>query len=310
MRLPKAESCITAAELGTRVEAHLHRPVFVSPSAADISIEGRIEKSPSGTFHAVVGGTRRDGTSLGTRDLVSEGSDCRALDDSLVLVVALMIDPDADGSAPPAAPPKVVIEREIVHERVVVHEREIHDVKSEPARPWLVEAYALGGAAFGRVPGVAPTLGLAARIGPPSFLPVELRVATLPSASLDAGAGASVAFWELEGGLGVCPSIPIAGRVLELGGCAEARLGNVRATGSGFSQSFAADRLVFDAGLEGRFVVRPARALFLFAGVTGLVPLVRQRYTVTLANGTMAALYERPAISAETTLGVGVHFAP
>ncbi|HSO37851.1 MAG TPA: hypothetical protein VLT33_35230, partial [Labilithrix sp.] len=98
VRLPGSEACITAPELGARIEKHLGRSVLVSPSVADVSIEGRPEALGSGAarrYRVVVGGTRRDATLIGTREMISQGSDCRALDDGLVLVIALMIDPDA-----------------------------------------------------------------------------------------------------------------------------------------------------------------------------------------------------------------------
>lgn len=315
VRLPKTESCISAAELGTRVEAHLHRAVFVSPSTADVSIEGHVEKASGDRFRAVVGGTKRDGTTIGSRELVSEGADCRTLDDSLVLVVALMIDPDADakahGDAQQAAPPPPP-QREIVHERVVVHEvREVHDAPpaKPPHEPWLFDAYAAGTLALGRLPGAAPGIALAARVGPPHFVPFELRLGTMPSASADVGAGRTISFWELEASLGVCPTAPL-GRFVEVGGCVEARLGSVRAQGTGFPQSLDAERLVFDAGLGGRALLYVARPLFVVAGVTALLPVVRQRYTATRADGTLEVLEERPAFGAEAALGLGVHFSP
>ena len=48
VRLPGSESCITAPELGARIEKHLGRAALVSPSVADVSIEGRAEASGSG----------------------------------------------------------------------------------------------------------------------------------------------------------------------------------------------------------------------------------------------------------------------
>src|SRR4051812_19408973 len=88
VRLPGTESCLSTADLGTRVEARLGRSVFVSPSVADVSIEGHVELLASPRrFRVVIGGTRHDGTRIGTRELESNRADCHVLDDDIVLVV-------------------------------------------------------------------------------------------------------------------------------------------------------------------------------------------------------------------------------
>src|SRR5437762_12901629 len=76
VRLPGAESCISTPDLGARIEKHLGRAVLVSPSIADVSIEGRVETVGAGAarkFKVVVGGARRDGTTIGTREMTSPG---------------------------------------------------------------------------------------------------------------------------------------------------------------------------------------------------------------------------------------------
>lgn len=67
--LPGAENCGGAGELARIVENRLHRHALVSPSQADTSIEGRLERSGLPPYwHAIV--EIRDGTGavVGSRE--------------------------------------------------------------------------------------------------------------------------------------------------------------------------------------------------------------------------------------------------
>jgi hypothetical protein len=91
-RAADATSCIDPQQLALRVTA-LTGPVLVAASAADVSIEGHVERLPSGSFRARVTSTSRGGAQRGERTLEQDG-DCRALDEALAFVIALLIDPD------------------------------------------------------------------------------------------------------------------------------------------------------------------------------------------------------------------------
>lgn len=311
IRLPGAESCITTPELGVRIEGHLGRPVLVSPTAADVSIEARVARTAARDprYKAVVGGTRRDGTPIGTREIVSPTNDCRSLDDGLVLVIALMIDPDALAPAPreaqPAPPPvSPAVTREIVHERVVVHE-----VERVPAQspPWIVQGALSGGASFARLPGVAPATGLSLRAGPSRLVAFEVSFGVVPSQTLEVGARA-VDYTLLEGGLAFCPTVAFGMRV-DVGGCLGARVGAIRSRGRGFGADREVDRGLADIGIGPRVTVGIAGPVFALASAAALVPLVRQETTVTDA-GSVVVLDRRGALGGEVGIGVGVRFSP
>jgi hypothetical protein len=311
VRLPGSESCITTPELGARVEKHLGRPVLVSPSVADVSIEGRVEAvgtGPARKYRAVVGGTRRDGTLIGTREMTSPGTDCRALDAGLVLVVALMIDPDALSPArpepPPPGPPPPEVTREIIHERVV-HEVERVDV---PARPWLVQASISGAAAIQRVPGVAPGSTLALRAGPSALVAFQASLGVVLGGELTVGSRA-VDYSLLEGGLAYCPAVPM-GRRVDAGGCAGVRVGAVRSQGRGFAADREVDRGFADVALGPRVEVTLAGPLFAVASASALVHLVRHETTLTDAAGKSVVADARSILGAELGIGLGVRFSP
>lgn len=103
-----ARECATGAMLAKQVEAKLGRAVFVSPSSAELSIEGRIDRTEPG-WSANIAVYDRDGNAHGQRDLSSAEKDCRALDRAITLMLALTVDPraaihDDEASEPPAPP--------------------------------------------------------------------------------------------------------------------------------------------------------------------------------------------------------------
>jgi hypothetical protein len=91
--MPGAEGCIGTTELGSRVE-RLVGPVLVSATRAQVSVEARVARARDG-FEATVVIADASGRTLGQRRLHSASPDCRELDDSLVFVIAVAIDPDA-----------------------------------------------------------------------------------------------------------------------------------------------------------------------------------------------------------------------
>ncbi|MBN8609268.1 MAG: hypothetical protein J0L92_01700 [Deltaproteobacteria bacterium] len=100
-RGPGTEMCATAIQLGEEVEAILGRDVLVAAPDAELSLEGRIERAGEG-FRAVIAVTRRDGSSEGERIYTHPGVNCRDATESIALILALLIDPDAE---PPSDEP-------------------------------------------------------------------------------------------------------------------------------------------------------------------------------------------------------------
>jgi uncharacterized protein YbjT (DUF2867 family) len=72
-RLPGAESCIATQDLARAVERRLRREVFVSAARADISVEGRVERtSASSGWRALVETRSPTGALLGTQPGLGE----------------------------------------------------------------------------------------------------------------------------------------------------------------------------------------------------------------------------------------------
>lgn len=93
VRLPGADGCIAATELGRRVE-RMVGPVLATAAEGEVSIEGHVGRRGDG-FEAHIKVTDAAGSILGERVLRSAAGGCRALDESLVFVIAVAIDPNA-----------------------------------------------------------------------------------------------------------------------------------------------------------------------------------------------------------------------
>ncbi|HEX5098309.1 MAG TPA: hypothetical protein VFV94_02370, partial [Polyangiaceae bacterium] len=100
-----AESCLEASALETAVERRLERPVFVPAGRGAVGVSLHFQRRAERTFAAEVVLLDRHGAALGRRELKTRAPHCSALDDSLALVVALLVDsPEAreQAAAPPA----------------------------------------------------------------------------------------------------------------------------------------------------------------------------------------------------------------
>lgn len=95
-----AESCPAARDLTLAVEARLGRDPFAE--SAREAIEASVTRSGATHWQVQVRVRDAEGKAIGTRDLDTEASDCRAIADAIALAVALAIDPNAAlGPVPP-----------------------------------------------------------------------------------------------------------------------------------------------------------------------------------------------------------------
>jgi hypothetical protein len=311
VRLPGAEACIGARDLAQAVEQRLARPVFVSPAQADVLIEGRIEPAPPGPspgpagFRAHLTLSDASGAVLGTRDLEAPDVACRALDEQLALVVALLIDPDAL-AVKPAPPPPVVVERVFVPVPVT---------PPPPARePWR-DSLSVGPAfSLGLLPRAGFGLSLRGEITPPSLFPFEIGGAVwLDGRAEPAGAvspSAKGAVLSLAYGLiGACPLSWRQGGT-HLRACAELEIGAIRSVGYGFTSGsgLGQEQPIVQASLAGRVSRRLVGPLEIGLGLALAVPLHRVRFFYTDAANAEQELFRTGAVAGLVDAGLGVSF--
>jgi hypothetical protein len=292
---PGADGCIDEARLMRSVERRLKRRVFVSEARADLrfrvgfraageQIEARIELS------------NRDGTSRGTRLLVTTGH-CSKLDDSLALSLALLVDspPDpepeaepaapsaeSDGPAPPSKPPP----------RRAPSTIEIPPEVAAPREPWHVAALASANANWGVLPSIRPALLLGMRIVPPRFPSVVFYGEAYWPVNAERDDVSGARFRLLRAGLSLCPELASGGRT-SLGVCIGQTLGWLSAEGYGFDRDAKQQRLQYSFTLAGEARLRLFSPVSLRGAAGVELPLVRDRFA---SAGRNAQELFRPAL--------------
>ncbi len=317
VRLPGAESCIATQALSRAVEDRLRRPVFVSPSNADLSVEGHVERAGKG-FRAEVTVRDAQGATLGKRELQSPGAACSGLDEPLSLAIALMIDPDADRPKPAvdAGAPDAAIDAAApvatatATATVVVVERQIVVEKPVPApkKPgWLFDGTAGLAAGLGMLPKFSFGLAAQAILEPPKFWGLHGAVAGFgPSEVPTENGGSSVlgTVW-LEGGL--CP-VHLHGREVHFWSCALAEIGFWNVQSRGVNRAEDTLRLLIGMGANARVSLHLIGPFVFRVGLTLSVPFARQVVAVRTSSGGSSEVLSPFFFNGYLDAGFGLHF--
>lgn len=344
VRAPGAEGCIGTSALGQAVEARLGKAALVSASRARVSIEGRIAPA-EGAAGWRVSLTVADeaGKVLGTRALSKDGADCRAMDEDVILTVALLIDPEAALSAPagsavpsagtaaasPAAPAASAAPAApsttpgLPGGTGILPTTGILPATGTPAGsggaqgPSGAEAAAGGGVS--RRWNAALLVGAVAAIGPLPEVAVgaQMRALVTPSPYFAFQIGGSVwapqsaSFGDAGGrffmALGALSGCPLTGVVRDFryAACLGAEAGILHAGGLGFPLTLQHDDPIVNGTLEGR-VVR--RVVGPFAGSLGMglsVPFLRKQYYYLDSGGTEREVFLASPVTGYLDLLVG-----
>ncbi|WP_437938859.1 hypothetical protein [Sorangium sp. So ce341] len=331
VRMPGAEACIDARTLALAVERRLGRVAFVPPTLGEVAIEGRIERSQeAGVWRATIRVFGAGGAAIGSREIEAAQVDCRAIDEPLELVIALLVDPDASlglpraaggppgnpaspaasagGGAPGAAvwpaplPPAAMLPPAA---KAAAAPPACPPAPAAPSAPWRVggAVEAVGG--LGLVPGPASVgIGVRAHATPPRGPGFELGGALWASPEVREAPG-SPAFSLAYGRLSVCP-IEIVRGGTALSGCVGAMLGSLRVEGPAVPSRFRHERLVFDLSLDTRVRRRFVGPLFGAVGLGIAVPTAQDVYFYTDAAGARHDIFQASPVSAILDLGLGL----
>jgi hypothetical protein len=228
----------------------------------------------------------------------------------LVLVIAIMIDPDAalrptPKPAPPAPPPAVPV---VVEKPVPVLVR-VPEPPPAPRPTWRFDGASslLGGA--GLQPG--PSLGLAgsAILEPPGvfgFLTVEGYGALWVDETATAPDGSTRATFSLAylGG-GFCP-LRLHARRVDLFGCGSGQLGYFKSASAAAAPNH--EQVYLAAAVDGHVSLRLVGPFTLRGGAALVVPIVRDTIPYARPDGSQAAFFRLSAVAGTADLGLGLAF--
>lgn len=274
VRLPGAEDCIAGDALAREVERKLQRPVFPAARDSEVLIEGHVQRGPEG-YRAQLQMSRGDGPQLGSRVLTSKADNCRELSETLSVVLAVMIDPEAEGHVRPLEPAKPPPPAPAKPQPVAADN---HVLAFGRMLIGVVPAASVGfGAAYERALGAAGGL----RVEGVSFF--ERRSRELYREAGDIGEAAvdlSLAY----AGAAYCPLWLGPARV-RLSGCAGIELGIMRANGAKVTASKDANHLWLSGSAALRLSVRIVARLELQAAASFVGAAEHIYYVVVRRNG-------------------------
>lgn len=319
LRMPGADACVATQALARGVETRLGRTVFVSPAEADVSVEGRIEKKGTG-FAATIVLRDSEGKSLGTRTLEKADPACDKLTESLVLIIAVMIDPDAamaptppvpaptpaptptPAPAPaPATPPERIYVPVPVPVLVQGPERTVREAPALRFDGSLSARFAAGIVPFpgigGSVVGVLVPRKLIGILGRASLY--------VPSTEAIPGTSAEVSFVHGTLGSGLCPLAHVVGPAL-LTACGEGDVGLLMARPSGLPRTVNETRVTVSAGASFAASFLVSGPFTLRAGLSGMIPLVRESFEVTLPTDGKYEVFRQAPATLAVDLGFGL----
>jgi hypothetical protein len=304
------EACIDAPALERAVERRLKHPVFAHGAPASLRVAVTLGRSPSGGWSATLGLRSNAGAELGARELDTAAKHCSALDDPLVLVVALLVDsPEAREEASKAAettpatsaslPPKPT--PPAGHTTAL----EIPADTFAPREPWHVDLAASGATEVGTLPGVALGGDLSLGVRPPHFIELRLAGAVLPANVAHTSADRGGRFWLALAGLSACLLEAERGP-MRLTGCVSQRVGRLGAAGFGFRATERASELYYSLGATLAGTWWFAAPLGLRLALEANAPLARNAYIALGPGGERRQIFRPSPVTGAALVGLAL----
>ena len=315
---PTGSNCIDQPALKDAVEQRLGRRVF-SPNEPDVVVHGGVARDGSHWLVSIKLSAAH-GEAMGHRELESEGADCSTLDDSLALVLAVMLDISKARVPPaPAKAPKAPIESqpeaqggEPAGPKPTSSEltSRLHVPPDTPARRprWHFEVGLGATAALGLLPAASFGAHGYVAVSPPNFWRVALGVESYRSVSETVdGTGAGASFAPLAATLSICP---LAQRPLSWGfeACLLQHFGRMQVEAYGFDENEELRRSYVNLGISGAASLALAGPLFAKAGAALETPLLRETFRYGTPGGGEPSLFRMATLLAAAQLGLGASF--
>jgi hypothetical protein len=304
------ERCVDADELDRAVTARLQRAAFTKNPPVELRLELTLEKRKSRGFVAVVVLADAKGGELGRRELETRATNCSSLDDSLALVVALLVDsPEAQQEANARRTAATSVEVTPAPAPAPTATPKPRPIAIPDDTPPRRESYRLDIAGTlrgvaGAVPGIALGGELFVALRPPRFIELRLRGALFP-ADQTVGSTRGGRFSLAELLLELCPLEQELGDV-RFSGCIGQSVGRVRAEGFGFVRNARSDAVVIalGAGVSARYLV--AAPIFVLAGLGISAPIEQNTYVSRASDGSTQRIFRASVVTGSAFGGLGV----
>lgn len=329
VRAPGAEACASSRDVARLLE-QVVGPVLEAPSRATVLIDGIVvPKHGTQGYEVLLRATTVAGELVGERRLESDDARCSEIVRSALLVLTVMIDPDAAARGLPAAVSEELDRREAdaraaeqknreaPASSVVVPQPDLPSDKPETERPaperaWRA-AYAISaGIAVNSKLTPSPGFGVAAAFQAflSDALAAQIEAAFFPTAFVDvpspyAAGDVTVTAFELAPEL--CP-LPLALGGLRVSACAGAVVGWRYLGGKGLAYPTNAVRMYAgpDAALSVAFY--PTSLGFLEARVQGAWLPADDRFVFTDHDGSRKVLFDPGPWAGYAAVGAGGAF--
>ena len=318
---PPDAGCAERSVLAARVTRRLGHPAFVPDAQADDHIVGRVERRGGGGWIATVEVRDAAGDVVGRRTLAEDDARCGALDEAIELVLALMLDPNADLSAPSPArdgdpngsapPPSAATGDPHPPPR-----RALASSRGGPPRAPPTAAAPLSSGPFVELAlgfltqpevGVGGALGLRQGLG--DGWAAELRGAIYaPTFARAAEGDAGAEVIEVDVGLALCPPLRASVDAVSIEACVESVLELLVARGFGFDvvREVVEPLLGVGASLRGALAVAPELSLTARFAAAGAV--LRTRLVGRDADDAVVELWPAPYVLLYVTVGAQMRF--
>ncbi len=290
--------CTAASDLGRAVEQRLGRRAF--DASAALTVRVTYERRAAGWL-ARIALSDAQGRKLGERELVTSADRCDDLDSSVALVAALLLDaplpPGANEPSPSTAPPPPPPPTPLMVDP--------EPKPTEPEERWRFMVGADVLAVWGRLSGNDLLPG--ARVGfdfkPPHVMWLKLEAAFfLPRTVTHSESGASAEVRQESVAVAACPWAGDHSPAPSL--CFGQELGFTQAHGQGLDVNRSQSRLGFTIFGRAGLAFELFGPMWLRVGLTGGVPLVRDRYIISGSDQQTHELFRTRSIVAAGELGL------
>ena len=294
----QAAECLDRDRFATVVETALRRKVFIEATRADLVISVSLEHLAPERWSAAIDLEDPGGKMLGHRELSMQAPQCSAIDQSLALVVSLMVDVSRE-NLHSLAPVDAVAQKGEKDDSLQARDK-------VPSTHWLPMLYLLGSARAGQLSGLGRGITMGGELGSPHGWSAAMSVtAWAPAQTSIEDTGAKYRLTTADTNL--CAVTRTAWR-MDLSGCVGQQIGWLNSRAFGFDMNRQQSALLYDLTLRTRMTWWATSVIGLHLGLGVAFPLVQNEFYGTRADASTVRLLSRPVAVPLADFGLGLRF--